>query len=340
MKDLANLDFIRCIAVILVATVHTMLYTGHIDRVGWAGTTGVGIFFVHTTLVLMMSLERDPHLWRFYVRRAFRIYPLWLAVLAIYLLFHVPMSPPFAPAFGFHPPGYHELLANILLTFNFKYQANVVCASWTLPYEVQMYLVLPALFYLTLRSRNLWLFLAIDAAVIAFDRHFCGITVNLPIVFPYFLPGVMAYLLYKRIKPALPAWLLPIWIAAIVIVAYRYGDYRNTWYVCLLIGLSVPFFRQLSWKPFVRINHAVAQYSYGIYLCHAFAIVIGIHFLAGHSMALRVAAYIAVMVAAPVAFYHLLERPMILLGSKLARKIERGPSLRMDERNLSLEPAP
>jgi len=31
---------------------------------------------------------------------------------------------------------------------------------------------------------------------------------------------------------------------------------------------------------------------------------------------------------------------MILLGSKLARKIERGPSPRMNERDLSLEAAP
>ncbi len=342
MKDLPNLDFIRSLAVLLVVASHTSIYAGHVAWVGWAGTTGVGIFFVHTTLVLMMSLERDPHLWRFYVRRAFRIYPLWLAVLAIYLILHVPMSPLYVPHFrSYSPQSLPELLAQIFLTFDFHYGGAVVCASWSLPIELQMYIVLPGLFYLALRWRRIWPLLIIDAAAIAFDLHRFRMEVtNLPMAFPYFVPGVMAYLLYKRKSSRLPAWLMPIWIFLITSVAYRYGDYRNMWYFCLILGLSLPFFHQLTARPILRATHLIARYSYGIYLCHAFAIVIAIHFLAGHAMALRIAAYIAVMVAAPVAFYHLLERPMIVLGTKIARKIERGPSPRMDERNLSLEPAP
>ena len=342
MKDLPNLDFIRAIAVLLVVTSHTLIYSGHLAIVGWAGTTGVGIFFVHTTLVLMMSLERDPHLWRFYIRRAFRIYPLWLVVLFLYLTLHVPMSPAFVPHFiSYTPRSLAELLAQIFLTFDFNYGAAVVCASWSLPIELQMYIVLPALFYLALRMPRIWPLLLIDAAAIAFDLHRFHMEVtNLPMAFPYFVPGVIAYLLYKRKLAIVPAWLLPIWIFALVVAAYEFGNYRNLWYFCLVLGLSLPLFRQLSALPLLRATHLIARYSYGIYLCHAFAIVIAVHYLTGHSMVLRVAAYIAVIVAAPVAFYHLLERPMILLGSSIARKVERGPSPRMNEPNLSLEAAP
>jgi peptidoglycan/LPS O-acetylase OafA/YrhL len=59
---------------------HSLLYTNSPDhhKLWFIGLLGVSLFFVHTTLVLMWSLERDPHPLRFDVRRAFRIYPLWL----------------------------------------------------------------------------------------------------------------------------------------------------------------------------------------------------------------------------------------------------------------------
>jgi peptidoglycan/LPS O-acetylase OafA/YrhL len=340
--ELANLDFMRAYAVITVAVVHTLLYTGHLNLVGWSGTNGVGIFFVHTTLVLMMSLERDPHLWRFYVRRAFRLYPLWWGVLLIYVLFHVPMSPPAAPQFiSYLPHSIGEWFAEIILNFDFRYGARVVCASWSLPIEAQMYVVLPGLFYIAIRWRRIWPLLLIDVAAIAFDLHRFRMEVtNLPMAFPYFVPGVMAYLLFKRNHRRLPAWLFPLWLAVLVYIAHFHGNYRETWYFCLILGLSLPFFEQLTWAPLLRITHLISRYSYGIYLCHGIAIAIAVHLLASHSIVLRVAAFAATVVILPVGFYHLLERPMIVLGSKLARKIERGPSPRMDERNLSLEPAP
>jgi len=63
----------------------------HIEYIGWAPTTsfglfGVLIFFVHTCLVLMYSMERSglngSSLHKdFYIRRVFRIYP--LSILAV-----------------------------------------------------------------------------------------------------------------------------------------------------------------------------------------------------------------------------------------------------------------
>src|SRR5947209_4751166 len=138
-----NLDFMRSIAVLLVVGAHSCLYLGHPEYCGWAGITGVSIFFVHTTLVLMWSLERDEHVGRFYLRRSFRIYPLWLAVLACVLLMRLPQYP---PDYAFHWPHPQELLGNILLVGNLRGGVGLVGASWTLPIEMQMYLFLPFLF--------------------------------------------------------------------------------------------------------------------------------------------------------------------------------------------------
>jgi len=88
MKDSYNLDLLRATAVLLVLVSHLLyaLSLRHpiLESSGWAdlipGPLGVWMFFIHTTLVLMMSLERlsagASVAARFYIRRLFRIYPL------------------------------------------------------------------------------------------------------------------------------------------------------------------------------------------------------------------------------------------------------------------------
>src|SRR5271166_1310398 len=93
-KDSANLDVLRAIAVMCVFFSHLFHFSrgGGETEFGWhLGQLGVLMFFVHTSLVLMFSLERssgkDAGVFvPFYVRRAFRIYPLsMVSVLFVYL---------------------------------------------------------------------------------------------------------------------------------------------------------------------------------------------------------------------------------------------------------------
>src|SRR3981081_1365808 len=84
-QDSANLDFLRSTAVLLVYFTHLYgIYTGRgmkWDLFWHIGQLGVLIFFVHTCLVLMWSLERSglqgiKLFAPFYVRRILRLYPL------------------------------------------------------------------------------------------------------------------------------------------------------------------------------------------------------------------------------------------------------------------------
>src|SRR5271154_6729604 len=123
-SDISNLDLLRALAVLTVYFTHLLM----VFRVGslWGiislyqlSQAGVMIFFVHTAFVLMLSLERQSHsglsMFRtFYVRRAFRIYPLSCLMIIIVLAASIPSFPTEA----FHAPSRWTVLANLLLAQN------------------------------------------------------------------------------------------------------------------------------------------------------------------------------------------------------------------------------
>src|SRR5262245_3673219 len=105
-SDKSNLDILRAFAVLTVMIDHlvpTVIYhnlevnAGVTQFTGQIGHMGVLAFFVHTSLVLMYSLERlakrpagRPIALRFYIRRLFRIYPLAIVTVVAALLLAIP----------------------------------------------------------------------------------------------------------------------------------------------------------------------------------------------------------------------------------------------------------
>ena len=349
VRDLPNLDLMRSFAVFLVVVCHVLTYSPayHLGFSVWfIGLLGVFLFFTHTTLVLMWSMERDPHTLRFYIRRAFRIYPLWIVVLMLSVLIQLPTSPAFVPHFVFLHAGWKELLENLTLSFNLGRGARLIGASWSLPIEVQMYIVLPFLFFFMRANRVIWPLLLLDALVMRTSQQ-TEFPTSQTLLFctPLFLPGAMAYLRYKKQSPRLPAFLFPLWLLTLTasfnhLASIHADSFRSGWLYALLVGLSLPFFRQVSWKPLCRVTHSIAQYSYGIYLFHFAAIAVGIHYLAHEPMWIRALGFFATLIALSVLGYHLVEKPMIRLGSRLAGRFESGPEPKMEAAALSLEPAP
>ena len=190
-----NLDVLRSIAVLLVFCCHYFsIVTGTGQKWGFLwhmGQLGVLIFFVHTCLVLMWSLERSSqgakHLFAaFYVRRAMRIYPLSIA----FVLFAYFFDPRWSPI---------NLWQSITLTqyIFFKGSAGfppLVTPLWSLPLEVEMYIALPLL-YLIFKKRSLYpLLLTWLAAVgIAHLQPYLGDGFTIFKFVPCFLGGVIAW---------------------------------------------------------------------------------------------------------------------------------------------------
>ena len=232
-SDNPNLDFLRATAVIFVFIGHLTFFRG-ITYLGPLkiypmGYWGVFIFFVHTSLVLMLSLERQwsmgvqNNLFRsFMIRRCFRIFPLSVFVVSFIALFHIPQQSIEHGYFVGASQTKWETLSNLLLIQNLTKSGSVLGPLWSLPYEMQMYLFLPLLFVLLRLSKNLWRFilfeiLSVAVAIFSFSHSWIP---DFVLYVPCFLPGVLAYLLMRRGRAKLPSFLWPVTIFALTILFF------------------------------------------------------------------------------------------------------------------------
>ena len=198
-----------------------------------------------------------------------------------------------------------------------------VAVTWSLPYEVEMYLVLPLLFFFVRRNLTLWPLLVFWVFTILVCRPlFPHATHNFFLCIPYFLPGVMAYVGFSRWQARLPAVALPLWLVVLWAGFLLRPSWRRADLLCLVVGLSLPVFHQFRTKLVTEPSHYIAKYSYVIYLAHPFAIVCGVHSLPHTPLALQLGVVLGLTALLSVAAYHLLEHPMIRLGSRLANRIE------------------
>jgi peptidoglycan/LPS O-acetylase OafA/YrhL len=336
----SNLDQLRAIAVATVMVDHlipTMVHHGveisifTRDITEHIGHAGVMAFFVHTSLVLMYSLERmtaqqaEGVVPRFYLRRAFRIYPLSIACILAVLAFGLPDAT-WRPATDL---SMREVLANLFLVQNLVTGQSVLVPMWSLPYEVQMYFVLPFFFLLARRINGLWIIgatLAVSyvGAYVLFKLD--GGHMNLAGYVPCFLAGVLCYTLRNKVPAFLPGRAWPIFVLLLVSgFCYMQLDshgviYWLGWLFALLIGVSINLFRDSDQKWFNKLCLQIATYSYGLYLLHVPCLYVVYDIWRPSSPIVGVLAFVALSCVAAVAAYHLIEAPMVNLGRRLTER--------------------
>jgi len=105
---------------------------------------------------------------------------------------------------------------------------------------------------------------------------------------PNFLPGVIAFALPRVARVSSSLW--PVFIVGLVVVFTLNPVLPVGWILCLILGLCIPYFGEMT-APWLRlVSNRIATYSYGIYLSHQFAIWIALGLLASHSVWVRPAA--------------------------------------------------
>jgi peptidoglycan/LPS O-acetylase OafA/YrhL len=196
---------------------------------------GVPLFFVISAFTLYLSLEKkskeSKKFIKFYIRRLFRIAPLFYAVVAIYLLRDI-------ITWSKLPSGL-EILENVLFVFNFSpsfYQSIVMC-GWTIGVEMLFYLCLPLVFVAvkSLRSSLAFFVVALTISklpVTLLPETFSGQFNNMSFShnLPIFAIGIACYFAYKHYIPKVPR------------------QFRAITSALLFISSSVIFYALISWK--------------------------------------------------------------------------------------------
>ena len=336
-NDLRNLDVLRAFAVLAVAGSHLYRYWGIAPRfavfVDNFGVGGVLFFFVHTSLVLLLSMQRtrSNHLTLgFYIRRAFRIYPLcWTCIILVLVTGLTDVAHEKIVQMG-----WRGILVNLALVQNIIRYPNVEMPLWSLPWEVQMYLFLPAFFLFMKKYDRTYVPIAMWFGATALAITFTAL--NVPRAFhgtifpPMFIGGMIAFRLLGRVRARFPSFLWPLAILGCMLVrclllrGILIDTARNAAVnaiICLFLGLGVPLFAEVRSHWLRYVAHQLAKYSYGIYLLHIPSLALVFNHFPGLPLPLKIGGFIAITGVASVVTYHLIENPLIQWGRSIAKKV-------------------
>lgn len=354
-----ELDGLRAISVLLVISVH--LYDAKARWFWLAGYRGVTIFFILSGyLITTLALREEARYGRlslaaFYVRRSFRIFPLYYFTLAVYCLLILGLGisanlrAPLIDALPYYLLYWQEIpfcLWQVLTSRDL-----VFVQSWTLGAEEKFYLLWPLLAFVLWRGNGRRRLLGTLALAI-------GLAL-IPAILTPFGPapravGRMLFCYCSLLTGCLLAFLLHdrIWfnrlrrlggaatMAALVLLLAAHfatpqvsdpslADGLNVLYTVavglFLAGLLVedgPLQRVLRWRPLVSIG----RLSYGMYLLHMLAMAVIYRLLpaSGLSVAGSILVYVLtclLSIALAWVMYRTLESFGINLGRRWSRRI-------------------
>ena len=343
MKRFAYIDALRGYAILGVLLVHTGQYCGF-DIPGTAfGARGVQLFFVASALTLMFSWhERRDGVTAFFVRRLFRIVPMfWLSIPIYVCMMNI--------------GGYEfETLQVICAAFFLQaarpdwITAAIVPGAWSVCVEVVFYCAFPLIAaYVNSLLRAIALGIACFAIAILWADH--GLAAGM-LLFPHFNSGEINLWAILSFPAQLPAFAVGI-LCFFLIPDWKYFVGRaatemllaGALLYCVYLAVSSPFVVPEWSLAFGMIAICLANGA-GRYLIYSSVILIGrfsfsiylLHWIAmGRAVevgnALHASGYlrfvtiflaaVAITTALSAVTYYLVELPMIKLGSRyLARR--------------------
>jgi peptidoglycan/LPS O-acetylase OafA/YrhL len=299
----------------------------------------------------------------FIVKRFFRLYPLYVTVLAISILLAGPMQSwvetfpwpthfidgtlaigkatnRFLPQQIFvHLTMLHGLVPDSVLPFS---QYAIVGQAWSISVEWQFYLLAPALFLL--RRQPLALAGLVVGMVLLHTRYFLGEGFALNQA-QYFLLGIVCYFLYKhadRLKIDGPRIVLG---ATLAIAAVAWLTVRPVSLVLWILMLAAALHARIGGHNPIsaislwRIPQTLGRISYSIYLWHMiFIMLLSMAVLKAvpgigkfDHIVIMVPATVAVTIAASWLSFALIEQPGMDFGKRVAKALRRKTPMPVSE---------
>lgn len=286
-----SLDGLRCLSILAVIWHHTANTSFELPLAG-RGHHGVTLFFAISGFLITTLLIREKErvgtisLKKFYIRRSLRIFPLYYAVLALYvaLVFAMESGTEAGATFRDNLVPYLTYTSNWFV--DLKGERVIFYFAWSLATEEQFYLLWP---YIQKRCKfwtPVWIMSALLVVAYLASDGYLGLadgfflTVLKSIMPGICLGAILAHLLHhKRTFPAVlkvlgQRWSPPLFL--VTLVAYCSLPTIHDWGVhaigVLLVGSCVIredhfLKRPFNWSP-IRWMGVI---SYGMYMLHMLA---------------------------------------------------------------------
>jgi peptidoglycan/LPS O-acetylase OafA/YrhL len=286
-RDTGYLNGLRALSALWVLFAHCMLWGGYSGAVP-SPKIAVAVFMVMSGYLMALTASDFSRLreWsRFYLRRFFRLAPLYYLVLTV-----VALSPwmrdglnawqRFEPGSFYSPDRADFSLGNLTLHYSFVFgmipnaSTSTLLPDWSLSLEMQFYAAFPAIWYAICKWGPLRVgaFLSmVSLAVIVWLRPDAHEPSILYLQLPYFLAGILVFIARK--DPAL--------LVGAVLLSVFEAPMFGAWTlaipgaVALIFALDRWSLRRLRGLLDNRISAFGADVSYGVYLLHIPFIALG-----------------------------------------------------------------
>ena len=358
----AYIDALRGYAILMVIAVHTSQAFPNLPTslatVLSQGARGVQLFFVTSALTLSMSwVARNENATDFYIRRVFRIAPMFWLAIPVFVWLNGTESSLYAPGgLGFR---HIAMTATFVHGFWPDTITSVVPGGWSVANEVIFYALFPAIVPAVLKASWRSLIIIAVAAVVggaqvsrllegfsyllsASAQSVAGIYFSLwfPRQLPCFIFGIMLFK-FSAERPAIPESIAkPACVLAIALLLFI--PFLKGVKYALPLGLSTTYgisfslfaFSLMYWRKSPLINTSIGwigKVSYSAYFVH-FAVLIYLNAfhptgLAAADFAMMYGVVVTATVTISSITYLMIEKPMInfgslIIGARRSRAIE------------------
>lgn len=281
IKTHNNFDFMRLLLAVFV-------YFGHWNILTQFGSEhvffnlhshAVNLFFVFSGFLIFWSYENDQNKYHFFIKRFFRIFPLYFLLILVQTIFFIIYSD------GTYLDNIKYFISNIIF-LNFlaptvgdifaNLEINAINGSlWTLKNEVVFYLMVPFLFIWYKKfGLKLFIFMYLLSVTYMFIIDFIDIdklNVQYPAQLRLFLAGIIIYVLFDKLKEYNYYYLGLISLSLLVI----FNNNEYFYFVLYPICISVLVLFLVYTIKKVKISF---DFSYSFYIIHFPVIQLALYF--------------------------------------------------------------
>jgi peptidoglycan/LPS O-acetylase OafA/YrhL len=286
MKNLSinnNFDILRLILAILVFFAHWNILTSQDISNPLFHLSGfaVDMFFIVSGFLIFWSFDADQNKKHFYIKRFFRIFPLYAFLILLQTLFFI----------GFSDGNTLEIIKYFLVNIFFlnflapsvgttlsALQVDAINGSlWTLKNEVVFYAFVPFIFMLYKKwggGRYFLVMLYSLSVIYMFGVEYLGISkllVQFPAQLRLFVVGILLYVMFDKFRNKN----ITLWVIGSVGLIVLFGEYEYFKFSLypLLLGIVVIWLAY-----FVKHIKIDFDFSYSFYILHFPVIQLSLYF--------------------------------------------------------------